>query len=206
MTLQPLVMSVAVDLTSAPAGGHAGFRDDDSACACCGGVIGGAVDGGDAAVCILCGLVRHLERPNIDKEARLVWLPEMSQAALNMLMRAAHCRLRALGEKLDLDSTPSVAADDRVCLYHAQQALIARIEAAVGRLGSARPSDLADALLRLSPPAYRRRAQLLSGIRLLPAGHFFVGEDDIYPEVVDSWRRAALTDAAAACPSIGGSI
>ena len=40
MTLQPLVMSVAVDLTSAPAGGHVGYQDDDSACVCCGGVIG----------------------------------------------------------------------------------------------------------------------------------------------------------------------
>jgi hypothetical protein len=206
VTLQPLVMSVAVDATGALPGGHVGNQADDSACVCCGGVIGVAVGSADAAVCLLCGLVRHLERPRIDEEARLVWLPEMSQAALNMVVRAAHCRLRTLGEKLDLDSTPSVATDDRVCLYHAQQALIARIEGAAGRLGSARPSDLADALLRLSPPAYRRRTHLLSGIRLLPAGRFFAGEDDIYPEVVDSWRGAALTDAVATSPSIGGSV
>ena len=206
MTLQPLMMSVAVDATGALPGGHGGNQADGSACVCCGGVIGVAVGGADAAVCVLCGLVQHLERPHIDEEACLVWLPEMSQAALNILMRAVHCRLRALGEKLDLESSPSVTTDDRVCLYHAQQALIRRIEAAAGRLGSVRPSDLADALLCLSPPAYRRRAQLLSGIRLLSAGRFFAGEDDVYPEVVDSWRSAALTDAVAASPSIGGSV
>ena len=51
--------------------------------------------------CALCLLVRHLERPRIDDEADLVWLPEMSQPALNITMREIHLRLRALGESLD---------------------------------------------------------------------------------------------------------
>jgi len=34
-----------------------------------------------AAACVLCYLCHHLERPRIDEETVLVWLPEMSQPA-----------------------------------------------------------------------------------------------------------------------------
>jgi hypothetical protein len=30
---------------------------------------------------------------------------------------------------------------------------------------------------------------LLGGLRLLPRGRFFAGDEDIYPSVVDAWRR-----------------
>jgi hypothetical protein len=135
--------------------------------------------------------VQHLERTHIDDEASLIWLPEMSQPALNSLMREIHCRLRALGESLLIDATPTLDTEDRPWLYHAQQALLGRRDAVAGRLGSSLLSELADALLRFPPAAYGRRAQLLSGVRLLPSGRFFDGDTDIYPEIVDSWRRHA---------------
>lgn len=200
MTLLPLTLSFSLDELAAIAATDALDRVGDC-CSFCGGAIGVRYcDTVGEPSCVLCGLARHLERPRIDDEARLIWLPEMSQAGLNVLIREMHCRLRALGERLHLDSRPTVATDDRICVYHAQQALLARGEAAAARLDSALPSDLADALVRLSPSAYRCRARLLSGIRLLPAGRFFDGEDDIYPEIVDSWRAtgAGVADAAAA--------
>src|ERR1700730_10898002 len=55
----------------------------------------------DGAVArVLCYLCRHLEQPRIDEEAGLIWLPEMSQPALNVTMREIHMQLRALGEEV----------------------------------------------------------------------------------------------------------
>jgi intracellular multiplication protein IcmJ len=191
VNLWPLVLSASVEVSVPASARDDQDGDNTDRCSFCGGVIGLCGIAGVAKPnCALCGLVRHLERPRIDDEARLIWLPGVGQAALIALVREMHRRLRAFGERLDADSAPIVVTDDRVCLYHAQQALLARVEPAAARLGSPRPSDLADTLLRLSSPAYRRRAWLLSGVRLLPLGRFFDGDDDIYPEIVESWRRA----------------
>ena len=39
-----------------------------------------------------CSLVRHLERETIAEEAVLIWLPDLSQAALNALANGVHRR------------------------------------------------------------------------------------------------------------------
>jgi len=135
--------------------------------------------------------VRHLDRPRIDDEAELVWFPEMSQPAVNITMREIHLRLWALGESLDAATPPQRDTPERRRLYHARAALRERAGAAAARLGSGRPSELGRALLRLSPSAYARRGKLLGGLRLLPAGHFFDGERDIYPSIVDGWSGVA---------------
>ena len=190
MSLRSLVLSVSVEVPPAASARDPQDGGNAERCSFCGGVIGlCSVADAAAPSCALCRLVRHLERPRIDDEARLIWLPEMGQAAPISLVREMHCRLRGLGERLDAESAPTLTTDDRICLYHTQKALLARVEPAAAGLGSAQPSRLADALLRLSSPAYRRRAWLLSGLRLLPLGRFFDGDDDIYPEIVESWRR-----------------
>jgi hypothetical protein len=185
-------LALSVSLRAEPASDR---LDGGGACCFCGGIRGSNAP----PACVLCQLVRHLDRPRIDDEALLIWLPEMSQPALNMLMRSIQSRLRALGERLDLEGVPALDTEDRPWLYHAQRVLIARREAAAGRLGSDRPSELADALLRLAPAVYARRTQLLAGVRLLPSGRFFDGEIDILPTIVDSWRSpAAATTGASA--------
>lgn len=141
--------------------------------------------------CALCGMVRHLERPQISEEACLVWLPEMSQAALNVLMRRIHCGLRSLGERLEAGAVPALAVGDRTLLYHAQRACLDRAREAELRLGTSDPANLADALTRLSAGAFTRRGALLGGLRLLTMGRLFEGGADIYPRVVDSWRQSA---------------
>ena len=50
-------------------------------------------DGSADFSCAPCHLVRHLERDTIAEEAVLIWLPEMTQAALNALAHGAHKRL-----------------------------------------------------------------------------------------------------------------
>ena len=155
----------------------------------------------DAAACALCFLCRHLERPRIDEEAALVWLPEMSQPAVNVTMREIHVQLRALGEDLYDAGRLRLNTPERLRLYYARSALCARSVAAASRLGTDRPSELAGALCRLSPTAYANRAKLLGGVRLLPLGRFYAGNKDVYPEIVDSWCEIAKAAGASAAVS-----
>lgn len=191
MTLRTLVLSVGNDAATLV---HANAR---GRCSFCGGRLGsqsGAPTshaGSTTAACALCLLVRHLDRPRIDDEAELAWLPEMSQPAVNITVREIHLRLRALGESLDAATPPQRDTPERRRLYHARAALRERTGAAATRLDSGLPSELGRALLRLSPSAYARRGNLLGGLRLLPAGHFFDGERDIYPAIVDGWSCVA---------------
>jgi len=155
------------------------------------------------AACALCFLCHHLERPRIDEEATLVWLPEMSQPALNVTMREIHFQLRALGEDLYDAGRLRLDTPERLRLYYARSALGARGTAAETRLGTDKPSELGGALCRLSPAAYANRAKLLNGVRLLPLGRFYAGNKDVYPEIVDSWREISKPPgvAAAAIPA-----
>ena len=142
-----------------------------------------------SVACVLCFLCRHLDRPRIDEEAVLVWLPEMSQPALNVTMREIHLQLRALGEDIYDAGRLRLDTPERLRLYYARSALSARAAAAASRLGTDKPSELAGGLCRLSPGAYANRAKLLDGVRLLPLGRVYAGNKDVYPEIVDSWRE-----------------
>jgi hypothetical protein len=151
-----------------------------------------------AGACVLCFLCRHLERPRIDEEAALVWLPGMSQPALNVTMREVHVQLRTLGEDLYDAGRLRLDTPERLRLYYARSVLGARAPAAARRLGTDKPSELAGALCRLSPAAHANRAKLLDGVRLLPLGRFYAGNKDVYPEIVDSWRGISKSPAVSA--------
>jgi intracellular multiplication protein IcmJ len=149
----------------------------------------------ETPACALCDLVQNLIRPRIDDEACIVWVPELSQPALNVTIRHVHLALRAHGERVETDAKPTKATGMIPSLYHTAQALLVRRREASSRLGTSCPSELADALLRLPPDAYGRRDKLLGGARLLPLGRVFTGTTDIYPEIVDSWsaiRRSTV--------------
>ena len=197
--LRPLVLSANFgDEAIGPPGaaGETLNNSDEPRCAFCGirsgcwqRFVAAAHRGHDCvAACVLCHLCRHLERPRIDEETVLVWLPEMSQPALNVTMREIHMQLRTLGEDLYDAGRLRLDTPERLRLYYARSALSARAAAAASRLGTDKPSELAGALCRLSPGAYANRAKLLDGVRLLPLGRFFAGNNDVYPEIVDSWR------------------
>ena len=49
--------------------------------------------------------------------------------------------------------------------------------------------------------AYERRHRLLAGLRALPTGRFFVGSEDVYPEIIDSWRQPS-TPMAGSSPGV----
>jgi intracellular multiplication protein IcmJ len=198
--LRPLVLSANFgDEVANPAGaaGEAPNNSDELPCPFCGmpsgrweRFVAPARRSHDcAAACVLCYLCRHLERPRIDEEAALVWLTEMSQPALNVIMREIHLQLRTLGEDLYDAGRLRLDTPERLRLYDARLAFSARAAAAASHLGTDKPSELAGALCRLSPGAHANRAKLLDGVRLLPLGRFYAGNKDIYPGIVDSWRE-----------------
>jgi len=169
------------------------------ACSYC-GLPAGIHNEGDC--CAACRLVRHLDRPCIDEEVCLIWLPEMSQAALICLVREMHSRLRAGGEGFDGEPGPVAVSADRSALHYARLALSGRAAVASELVGTTRASELAQVLARMSRPFYDRRHKLLGGLRVLPIGRFFVGADDVYPAIVDSWRHIPTP---AAIPNTMGS-
>jgi hypothetical protein len=144
---------------------------------------------GSLPACALCAMPQHLERSRIDEEATLVWLPEMSQQAINAMMREIHIQIRALGEDLQADSIFKKHSPSHRSLHYAKAVLAERIQPAIDRIGTSSAHELGIALLELSPAAFARRAALLGGIRLIPLGRFFDGDRDVYPEIVDSWMN-----------------
>lgn len=182
--LRPLLISIhRDDETPEPAQSTVPTED----CAYCGDSLGPHAEA--ERCCAVCTLVRHLERPRINEEAHLIWLPEMSQAALLCLLREMHCRFRDAGERFDSEAGPPVVSPERRALHYARLALSSRSKLANEHLGTSRPSELACVLTRLSRAAYDRRHHLLAGLRLLPSGRFFVGAEDRYPVIVDSWLQ-----------------
>jgi hypothetical protein len=141
--------------------------------------------------CPLCALARRLDRPRIDAEAVLIWLPQMSQQAVNTIMREIHTQLRALGEMLGDDDVLRLRTPGRHALCSARAELTARAAGAASRLGTDAPSELGSALCRLSPSVYARRSALLGGLRVLPRGRLFEADRDVYPEIVDTWIELA---------------
>lgn len=162
--------------------------------------------GGDTVntlpACPLCALPQHLERPRIDEEAALVWLPEMSQQALNAMIREIHIRIRALGEDLRADAIFKGRSPQLRSLHYARAILAGRIQPAIDRVGTSSAHEFGLALLELSPAAHARRAALLGGLRLMPLGRFFVSDRDVYPEIVDGWRKRS--DNPAGAPKLSG--
>jgi len=129
--------------------------------------------------------VRHLERDTIAEEAVLIWLPEMTQAALNALAHGAHRHLARDGA-LRWAASPLALTPDEVPNYalEAIRALEARSFEAETRLGASSPRVLGAALMRMKPRLYEDRARLLGGLRLWPRGRFFVDGEDIYPQLI----------------------
>jgi intracellular multiplication protein IcmJ len=149
---------------------------------------------GAQATCALCWLVRDLGRPRIDEEARLIWLPEAGQSVINILCREIHIELYRLLEPLSDDAVPHLGSEATTRLYYARVSLAAREDAAVSRLGSSKPSELAEALRQLPAPIRVRQSDLLAGLRLLPRGRFFVGDEDMYPRIVGAWSNAPAVE------------
>lgn len=202
MRLLPLVLSAHPSAWNADAGGLQRERtvSPDSSCQFCGFRAPGWQEpfhlngdhddtpGNLAVACVLCSLTQHLGRPTIDAEATLIWLPEMSQAALNAIARRIHRGLQAQGEPPHMGRRPQSDTPELRALYCAFMALQERGIALQSRLGTTSPRALGAALLGLDPAAYERRASLLGGTRLLPRGRLYRDGEDVYPQLLEAFN------------------
>ena len=208
MPLLPLALSAhasAWNLAGVPGPGGGDRSGPDVPCRFCGLLTAGWQedfhlngDHHDAApanvvtACPLCHLCQHLDRPAIEREAALVWLPELSQAAVIALARQVHLALREHGEPAHMErGRPVRNAPSLHPAWAAFEALRARARPAEERLGAASPRDLAAALVGLSPRARSSSDALLRGLRLLPLGRLFRDQQDVYPAMLNDWAEAA---------------
>jgi intracellular multiplication protein IcmJ len=135
--------------------------------------------------CVPCFLVRHLERETIAEEAVLIWLPDLSQAALNAVANVVHRRLAAEGAlylaaspfAVSLSGTPNPALE-------AIRAIEMRRAEAETLFGTSSPRVLGQALMRAKPNLYADRARRLGGVRLWSRGRFFVDGEDVYLRLI----------------------
>ena len=134
--------------------------------------------------CVLCHLAQHLDRETIDEEATLVWIPELTQGALNALARGVHATLQRYGLPADLTRAPVFGDAAADAAFAASMALRARSVKVEALLGTCSPRNLGFALLGLKPDVYSRRATLLGGLRLLPLGRYYRNGRDVYPELL----------------------
>lgn len=139
--------------------------------------------------CVLCHLTQHLDRPMIESEALIIYLPEMSQAAVNAIAREIQLNFFQHGETLPVGQRSF--ADTRSELrgaYCAFKALEERSSVARARLGTTSPRELGAALvdLRLRPSALDWN---VGALRLLPLGRYFRAGRDVYPELLELLLR-----------------
>ena len=211
MSLLPLALSAhasAWNPAGVPQPGEgppSGPGKPDAACRFCGLPAGGwqedfHLDGNHqnpvpaniVAACPLCHLCQHMDRPTIQQEAALIWLPEMSQAAVIALARHVHLLLHRHGEPADMQrGRPRRNIAALYPAWAAFEALRARGHAAEERLGTASPRDLAAALLGFTSHAWSCQDALLRGLRLLPLGRLFHAGRDVYPHMLQSWANGA---------------
>ncbi|RYY16277.1 MAG: hypothetical protein EON55_04730 [Alphaproteobacteria bacterium] len=140
-----------------------------------------------AAACPLCHGVQHIADAHADEQMRVIWLPEITQNLLNVVVRGIHevffCEgLPCTLVKRPIFNTPAVSA-----AWRAYFALDRRASTARSVIDSDRPRDLAAALSALDPHDYSRRASLIGGLRLLHRGRHFQDGRDVYADQLEAW-------------------
>jgi hypothetical protein len=152
----------------------------------------------DAAVCPLCFACLSLNRPRIEEEFVLIWLPDtpqapwlhqVSQADINDIARSCHLIWHAHGEPPHMRQRPKSDTPALRHAYRAFQSLLSLIPGAADHLDTTSPRDLGAVLtgLRREPDMLRMVDRRLRHVRLLPLAHLYQNGRDIYPEVLDAW-------------------
>ncbi len=133
-----------------------------------------------ATACIFCYQCFHLEKVDRMQSGAVIWLPEMGQALLHHVCRAIYVARISRGPMAD-------AARD------AMEALLARKEEAVKRLGTDNPKILSTVLQDfLESSEYKHRMEKLKGFRILPLDRRIIKEGELefnqFPQVLAFWR------------------
>lgn len=141
--------------------------------------------------CTFCHMCQHIGLAGKNKSATLVWLPEISQADLNHIVRTSLVAQRLMdGIKNDLKAVAATVNSYRETadiVKSTMAVIMSREEEAENRLGSSDPLEIGNAMRLLPDEIYAKRSNFLSGIRLLPLGRNFQGGTDLMQKQVDSW-------------------
>ena len=130
--------------------------------------------------CVFCYQCLNLERAGAMGSGTLIYCPEIDQVSLNHLARAIYVARRTQGPMAD-------------AARMAMNALLARKDEAIVRIGTDSPR-LLSAVMRelLEFPSYKRRNEVLDGIRLMPLDKRLIKEDDFefdqFPQILAYWR------------------
>lgn len=134
--------------------------------------------------CIFCEQCFSLESVGPMGSGTLIWLPEISQADLNHIMRAIYA------SRAQVDEAPENIKNSA---DRAFEILFARRGEAKRRIGTDDPMVLAAALLEsVNDNVYARRAEKLDGVRLMPLDKRMGaaasgGESDQFPRIIMYW-------------------
>lgn len=193
--VHPSAWTAALDGTRPDGQGTADPAQDAGACRFCGdprpvapeplpldGDHGNRQAANLATACLHCRALHRLGSDQIDREAVLIWLPDVSQAALNWLVRAVHRVFVAHGEAPCLASRPAIDTPRLRAAYRTYQALDHLSRDAEKRIGTSSPRELGAALLGMPAP---RRA-VPAGLRLLHQGRHHVAGRDVYPALLEA--------------------
>ena len=140
-----------------------------------------------AAACPLCHAVQHIGSPTANQDMHVIWLPDVEQSLLNVLVRGIHTLMHSQGLPTTLTARHMPDHPPLEAAWRAYVALDARREAANRIIDSHYPLDLADALSAMSPSEYARRRKLLGGLRLLHRGQILRQGRDLYPAQLTLW-------------------
>ncbi|MDN3564175.1 hypothetical protein QWZ14_07285 [Paeniroseomonas aquatica] len=135
-----------------------------------------------ATACLHCRTLHRLGSDQIDQEATLIWLPDISQPALNWLVRSIHRSFLAHGEPPCLANRPTCDTPRLRAAYRTYAALDRLSHDAEWRIGTTSPRELGAALLSL--PESRRVVP--AGLRLLHQGRHYVAGRDLYPALLEA--------------------
>lgn len=130
--------------------------------------------------CIFCEQCLHVDDVPHMKSGVLIWLPELSQADLNHLVRAIYVARISQG---------GIADTARRML----DVLLSRREQVLKRIRTDDPAVLASVLRDfISARAYNDREAKLEGVRLLPLDRRMVREGELefnqFPQILAYWR------------------
>jgi intracellular multiplication protein IcmJ len=140
--------------------------------------------------CSFCHMCQHIGLAGMKKEAVIIWAPEFSQADIHHIVRNALVAKRNYEiVKKDMQAqTNKVKAsrfmDDAASAI--MNSLMDRMEEADSRLSSD-PAIVSDALMMLDDVIYDKRADFLSGLRLLPTGQRMKNGQNEMDKIVDGW-------------------
>lgn len=130
--------------------------------------------------CVFCHQCLNLERAGQMNSGVLIYCPEIDQVTLHHVARSIYVARRTQGPMAD---------SARI----AMNSLLSRKDEATVRIGTDSPRLLA-AVMRelLEPNAYKRRMEVLDGIRLMPIDKRLLKEDDFefdqFPQILAYWR------------------